>query len=115
VLLVVADSADEAAYIPALESAGYMLRIREPNWYEHRMLKGRDAETNLHVFSAGCPEIDRLLIFRDWLRGNAPDRDLYSRTKLALAQRQWEDVQDYADAKTMVIEEIIGRARADRG
>ena len=79
------------------------------------MFNARDTETNLHVFSSGCTEIDRLLIFRDWLRSNTADRDLYGRTKLALAQTQWKYIQDYADAKTAVIEEIIGRARADRG
>src|SRR6266513_4010027 len=36
ILLVVADSADEQAYVPVLEAAGYVLRIREPDWYEHR-------------------------------------------------------------------------------
>jgi GrpB-like predicted nucleotidyltransferase (UPF0157 family) len=58
VLLVVANSADEDAYSPTLQSAGYLLRVREPNWYEHRMFKGPDADANLHVFSFGCPEID---------------------------------------------------------
>jgi HAD superfamily hydrolase (TIGR01549 family) len=114
VLLVVTDSADENAYVPTLEAAGYLLHIRESNWYEHRMFKGPDTETNLHVFSAGCPEIDRMLMFRDWLRSNADDRDLYARTKLSLAQKEWTYVQNYADAKTVVIEEIIARARADR-
>lgn len=85
-LLVVTDSADEDAYLPVLEAAGYLLRIRETNWYEHRMFKGPDTDINLHVFSSGCPEIDRILMFRDWLRSNAADRDLYARTKLALAQ-----------------------------
>jgi GrpB-like predicted nucleotidyltransferase (UPF0157 family) len=111
-LLVVADSADEDAYVPALEAAGYALRIRETDWYEHRMFNGPDTEINLHVFSAGCPETERMLTFRDWLRGNAADRDLYARTKLALAQDEWKCVQDYADAKTAVVEEIIARARA---
>ena len=113
VLLVVADSADEEAYVPALASAGYLLRIREPDWYEHRMFKGPDTEVNLHVFSSGCKEIDRHLMFRDWLRRNAADRDLYARTKLALSRQKWKDVQDYADAKTEVIGEIIARARLD--
>lgn len=112
VLLVVADSRDEGSYLPPLEVAGYLLRIRETNWHEHRMFKGRNAETNLHVFSSGCPEIDRMLIFRDWLRGNAPDRDLYARTKLALAQKEWNSVQDYADAKSAVVEQIISRAKS---
>jgi GrpB-like predicted nucleotidyltransferase (UPF0157 family) len=111
ILLVVTSSADEQTYVPALEAVGYVLRIREINWYEHRMFKGPDARTNLHVFSCGCPEIDRMLMFRDWLRRNAADRDLYARTKLALAQKEWKHVQDYADAKTVVIEEILARAR----
>ncbi len=110
-LLVVTDSANEDAYVRNLQAAGYVLRIRESNWYEHRMFQGPDAEINLHVFSSGCPEIDRMLMFRDWLRSNASDRDLYARTKLALAQKEWKYVQNYADAKTVVIEQIITRAR----
>jgi GrpB-like predicted nucleotidyltransferase (UPF0157 family) len=111
VLLVVTDSSDEDAYVPVIETAGYLLRIREPNWFEHRMFKGPDTEINLHVLSTGCPEIDRMLMFRDWLRKNAADRDLYACTKLALAQQEWKDVQHYADAKTAIIKEILARAR----
>jgi GrpB-like predicted nucleotidyltransferase (UPF0157 family) len=113
-LLVLADSADEDVYVPAMESAGYLLRIREPKWFEHRMFKGPGTEIHLHVFSSGCPEIDRMLMFRDWLRTNAADRDLYARTKLALAQKKWKYGQNYADAKTEVIEEIMARSRAAR-
>jgi GrpB-like predicted nucleotidyltransferase (UPF0157 family) len=109
ILLVVADSSDEPAYVPILESAGYSLRIREPNWHEHRMFKGPAADINLHVFSSGCREINRILNFRDWLRSNAADRDFYERTKRGLAEKEWADVQDYADAKTAVIEEILAR------
>jgi GrpB-like predicted nucleotidyltransferase (UPF0157 family) len=109
-LLVVTNSADEAVYLPALEAAGYALRIREPHWHEHRMFKGPDTPIHLHVFSSGCPEIDRILMFRDRLRSNASERHLYARTKLALAQKEWQYAQNYADAKTAVIEEIIGRA-----
>jgi GrpB-like predicted nucleotidyltransferase (UPF0157 family) len=112
-LLVVADSADEAAYVPALEAAGYVLRIREPDWYEHRMFKGPDAEIHLHAFTRGCPEIDRMLMFRDRLRRDAADRDLYARTKLELARKVWKYGQNYADAKTGVVEEILARARMD--
>ena len=112
VILVVADSADESAYAPHLETAGYLLRIREAHWHEHRMFKGPDTDMNLHVFSQGCPEIGRMLLFRDWLRDNPADRDLYARTKMDLADREWKQVQDYADAKTAVVEEILARARA---
>jgi GrpB-like predicted nucleotidyltransferase (UPF0157 family) len=111
IVLAVADSADEDAYARLLESAGYVLRIRERSWYEHRMFKGPDTDINLHVFSLGCPEIHRMLEFRDWLRNSPADRDLYQRTKIALAEQEWEHIQDYADAKTAIIGEIIERAR----
>ncbi len=109
-LLVVPSSADEPSYVPALENAGYVLRIREPAWFEHRMLKGPDTDINLHVFSAGTSEIDRMLRFRDWLRACDADRETYERAKRELAAREWRHVQHYADAKTMVIDEILGRA-----
>lgn len=112
VLLVVADSADEADYLPPLESAGYTLRIREPDWYEHRMLKGPDTDLNLHVFSTGAVEITRMLTFRDWLRAHPEDRDRYAQAKRDLAGQVWRHVQHYADAKTAVVEEILRRAQA---
>lgn len=112
IVLTVADSREEFRYVPALEAAGYRFCIREPEWYEHRMFKGSQRETNLHVFSRGCPEIDRMLIFRDWLRANAADRDLYARTKIELTHRRWERVQDYADAKTAMVAQIMARAIA---
>ena len=108
--LAVPDSADEDAYVPLLEKAGYVLRIREPDWYEHRLLKGPDTSVNLHVFSEECPEIDRMLRFRDRLRTNTADRELYERTKRELAAKEWTYVQDYADAKTAVVEEIVARS-----
>lgn len=115
ILLVVADSAVEETYAPALEAAGYVLRIREPKWYEHRMFKGPDTNVNLHVLSEGCPEIERMLLFRDRLRSNQPDRELYEQRKRELAQREWRYVQNYAGAKAAVVEEIIARARAEAG
>ena len=112
-LVVVADSADEGSYVPALEAAGYTLRIREPEWYQHRMLKGavEGRAVHLHVFSAGCEEISRMMHFRDWLRADDADRNLYERTKRELAQREWKHMQNYADAKTRMVEEIIARAQ----
>jgi GrpB-like predicted nucleotidyltransferase (UPF0157 family) len=68
ILLVVPDSADERCYLPQLQSAGYVLRIREPEWFEHRLFKGPDTAINLHVFSSGAAEVQRMLRFRDRLR-----------------------------------------------
>lgn len=112
IILVLADSADEAAYVPALEAAGYPLHIREPEWYQHRLLKGEAPDVNLHVFSEGSEEVARMLLFRDWLRSHDGDRDLYARTKRELAAREWKYTQNYADAKSEVVREIIARAIA---
>ncbi|HEY1354508.1 MAG TPA: GrpB family protein [Ktedonobacteraceae bacterium] len=40
-LLVVADSADEQAYVPVLEAAGYVLQVREPDWFSIVCARGR--------------------------------------------------------------------------
>jgi len=114
-VLAVADSADEAAYVPQLESAGYVLRIREPDWHEHRLFKGPDTNINLHTFSDGSSEISRMLAFRDRLRTHDDERDLYLATKRELAARHWTYVQDYADAKGEVVEGIIARGLAEAG
>ncbi|MDP4127789.1 MAG: GrpB family protein [Bacillota bacterium] len=111
-LLVVEDSADEPSYVPALEAAGFTLRIREPEWFEHRLFKGSVIDINLHVFSAGASEVERMLRFRDWLRTNEIDCDNYADVKRSLAQCVWQYVQNYADAKTSIIQEIMDRANA---
>lgn len=110
--MTVADVRNEAAYVPDLEKAGYVLRIREsePDWYDHRVFKGPETNVNLHVFSVGCVELARMVGFRDWLRTHDDDRELYERTKRDLAMREWKYVQNYADAKTEVVEAIMARA-----
>ncbi len=115
ILLVVADSADEPSYVPALEAAGYVLRIREPDWHQHRLFKGPDTNINLHVFTQGSEEIQRTLLLRDWLRTNEADRELYARTKRSLARRKWKYVQNYADAKSEVVKAILESAETPGG
>jgi GrpB-like predicted nucleotidyltransferase (UPF0157 family) len=113
VLLVVADAADEPSYAPPLVAAGYVFHHREPEWHEHRLFNSSDTAVNLHVFSAGCVENGRMLSFRDRLRSDPADRELYLRTKRELAQRTWGRTQEYADAKGAVVEEILARAAAE--
>jgi GrpB-like predicted nucleotidyltransferase (UPF0157 family) len=110
IVLLVPDSADEAAYVSRLVAAGYLLRIREPGWFEHRVLNGPDTKVNLHVFSDGCPEFERMVAFRDRLRTHDEERRRYEAAKRELAARDWVYVQQYADAKTEVVEGIITRA-----
>jgi GrpB-like predicted nucleotidyltransferase (UPF0157 family) len=112
IVLAVSDPSDESGYIPDLQAAGYVLHVREPDWYEHRFLHNHDRDVQIHVLPVGCPEIERMLLFRDRLRTRSDERTLYERTKRELAIQRWDYVQHYADAKTPVIEEIISRARS---
>jgi GrpB-like predicted nucleotidyltransferase (UPF0157 family) len=111
VLLTVADVSSEAAYLPALESAGFLLRVREP---EHRMVRTPARDVHIHVYEPGRPEVRDYIDLRDWLRVDAQDRDLYAATKRMLARRRWNDMNDYADAKTEVVLDLLARARAWR-
>jgi GrpB-like predicted nucleotidyltransferase (UPF0157 family) len=112
--VLVDDPSNEQSYVPALERAGFVFRLREPEWFEHRLLRGAEPRSNVHVFSVGSRESDRMVQFRDWLRRDLPDRVLYERTKRELASKRWRTMQDYADAKTQVVEEIMRRAAASR-
>jgi GrpB-like predicted nucleotidyltransferase (UPF0157 family) len=112
ITMIVADVNDEPAYARDLETGGYRIYIREnePEWYDHRVFKVPDTNINLHVFSEGCVELERMVGFRDWLRTHDDDRALYERTKRELISRDWQYVQNYADAKTEVVETIVARA-----
>ncbi|GAA4526841.1 GrpB family protein [Amycolatopsis samaneae] len=112
ILLEVPDSDDEDAYVPDLEAAGYRLNIREPDWEKHRCFKGPDTNVNLHVYSPGNGQTERYRLFRERLRSHPGELARYERTKRELAAREWKYIQNYADAKTPVIDEIIERARA---
>ncbi|MDF7638680.1 GrpB family protein [Lactobacillus sp. ESL0791] len=110
ILLLVPDSGNEESYVPQLEKAGYILRIREPEWQEHRMFVGTKRKLHLHVFSPNSQEARDMLHFRDWLRINKADREKYQQAKEDLAKRSWKTVQEYADAKGPVVNEIKKRA-----
>jgi len=115
ILVVVPDSAHEFAYLPRLEAAAYVMRVREPDWNEHRMFRTHEKDVHVHIYSAGCPEIQRTLAFRDRLRRNIDDRRRYEQTKRELAAKEWSDMNAYADAKTEVIESIIAASPTSGG
>jgi GrpB-like predicted nucleotidyltransferase (UPF0157 family) len=112
ILLAVASSSDEDAYVPALTAQGYRLHLREPEWEQHRVMKGENPNVNLHVFTIGSREVERMVAFRDRCRSHPEERRLYLETKQALAGQVWRHVQHYANAKSEVVEAIIARALA---
>lgn len=103
------DPDDEPVYLPDLEAAGWDLRVREPG---HRCLRGGepDLPANLHCYRPDDPEVDRYLRFRERLRCDEADRERYANAKRALAGREWSDMNVYAEAKSSVIAEILGRS-----
>lgn len=107
ILLVVEESGNEASYLPQLERADYELRVREPDFEEHRMLRTPERDVHLHVFSNGSPEVARHLRFRDRLRESEADRKRYEEVKLKLASKSWSDMNAYANAKSDVIKDIL--------
>lgn len=116
--LVVADPSDEASYVGRLEkAAGFVFYFRDlsPDAHQHRFF-GRDGPpvwANLHVYGPDCPEVARHCIFRDWLRANGQDRELYARTKreaMAASCGAGETMREYNARKEPVIREILDRA-----
>ena len=103
--LIVTDPTDEASYVPALEKLGYTLTVREPSWYQHRMLRHETPRVNLHVFAAGCAEHIRHLLFRDWLCNHEADRLRYAASKLSAAEAT-NNAQDYSRSKHEVVQAI---------
>jgi GrpB-like predicted nucleotidyltransferase (UPF0157 family) len=107
ILVAVDDVEHEDAYVPQLESACYVLRIREPG---HRMFRAPTKDVHVHFWSERA-EIQRHIAFRDWLRANEEDRRLYEGVKRELAEREWSDTNEYAEAKNDIVAEIMARAR----
>ena len=110
--VVVPDSADESAWLPRLEAAGFVLRVREPEWEQHRCLRGEDPPANVHVWSRGSREPRRHVAFRDRLRAHDDEREAYGRLKQQIAA-QGLDVVAYNDAKAGFVYDLYERVFAD--
>jgi GrpB-like predicted nucleotidyltransferase (UPF0157 family) len=107
VMVTVDDPDDDAAVLLPLTRAGYVLRVIEP---EHRMFRTPQRDVHVHLWRAGGHDERRHLLFRDWLRENADDRERYETVKRELASREWDDSNDYADAKNAVVAAIMESA-----
>ncbi len=108
VMVSVHDPEDESSYLPALEAAGYVLRVREPG---HRMFRTPGRDVHVHVWKAGSDDEQRHLVFRDRLRASPDDRVEYEEVKRELAG-QFRDMNAYVDARSAVIRKITRRRRA---
>ena len=93
--------------LPAMTALGYVLRVIEPG---HRMYATPERDVHIHLWRTGSAEFRHHVMFRDYLRVSPEDRSLYERVKCQLAEREWEDRNDYADAKGDVVQAILHRA-----
>ncbi|MCU1515020.1 MAG: hypothetical protein JWO10_2110 [Microbacteriaceae bacterium] len=98
-------------YLPQLIGTGYQLRVREDG---HRLVRTAARDVQVHICSAGSEWERSHLLFRDWLRHNPADREIYAALKRELAKRDWPSMDAYSDAKTELIAEITERAEASR-
>lgn len=111
ILVTLDDVEQDEALIRDLEAAGYPLRVHEP---AHRMFRTPERDVHIHVFDDDASDVERQLLLRERLRRSESDRALYAATKRELAEREWSDMNYYADAKSEVIREIMSRAWEDR-
>ena len=117
--LTVPNPTDEAAYVPRLESLGFVHWLTEPDWHLHRLLKHLDEpRVHLHVFGPDCPELIRHRMFRDWLIAHPEDRDRYAAAKRLAASQMAATGEDngalefgmrYNRIKEPVVHEIYER------
>ena len=104
--LVVADSSREDDWLPDLEVAGFELRVREPEWEEHRCLRGTRPRANLHVWSPGSVEVQRHVAFRDWLAEHPDDREEYAAIKRELSAEGFDDAMEYNNRKSGMVYDL---------
>lgn len=112
IVVAVDDITAEEDYLEPLLTAGYELRVREPG---HRLVRTPARDVHVHLYDRDDPAVTEYLLLRDHLRTDAGDRALYESTKRALLDKKWDDMNDYADAKSDVILAIKARARAALG
>jgi GrpB-like predicted nucleotidyltransferase (UPF0157 family) len=102
----------EASYVPAIESLGLSLRLREPEHRYFRSAGDRPRTVQIHVCEVGGEwECDHLL-FRDYLRADRETRAAYERLKRDLSERYRDDRLAYNEGKTGFILDSLEAARA---
>ena len=87
----------------AMETAGYVLRVVETG---HRMFRTADLGAHMHFWFERA-DFDRHVAFRDILRASAEKRRRYEAVKRELASRNWRTRDEYSQAKSAVISEIM--------
>lgn len=96
-----------------LTELGFVLRTDNPDRTKRYFREAPGTRrTHIHVRRAGSWSEQFALLFRDYLRVERDDRELYERTKRALASEFRNDRERYVQSKGAVIHDIMTRANA---
>lgn len=104
--------------VPGIVSLGYEYVPKYEDEMPYRRFfkkyAGGTATHQIHMVQAGGEFWQRHLLFRDYLRANPDMAASYAVLKRELAKLDWDDVNDYADAKSAFIRNIEDQAREGR-
>ena len=110
ILIGLADLSMADEYIMKIESVGYeYIKVYEEKIPERRFFRKEKnglRTHHIHMVELNSNFWKRHLLFRDHLRENQKAREDYQQLKLSLTQKEWDDVNEYAEAKTEFIRKI---------
>jgi GrpB-like predicted nucleotidyltransferase (UPF0157 family) len=102
-------------FVPKIEALGYEYFKKYEAEMPFRRYLAKDSNGvrthQIHMVEIGGEFWERHLLFRDYLRQNPETANKYAVLKKRLAEREWEDVNEYADAKTEFIKGIETTAK----
>jgi GrpB-like predicted nucleotidyltransferase (UPF0157 family) len=101
------DLEDESGYVPSIEALGVQLRSRDLEHRFFRPFSGLPREVHIHVCALDGQWEKRHLLFRDYLRTDAPARQAYATSKKLAAKRWSDDRVAYGEAKDDQIRELM--------
>lgn len=100
--------------VPQIVALGYEYFKKYEDEMPYRRYFAKNLNTvrthQIHIVETGSEFWERHLFFRDYLRQNRETADDYAALKKRLAEREWTDVNEYADAKTEFIKAIENKA-----
>lgn len=109
-MVIVKDIAKIDSYNSRMASLGYDVAGEWGIAGRRLFRKGREHRTHhIHFYQHDNPQIERHLIFRDYLRSYPEEAARYSRFKEELAQR-FEHTSEYSPAKKSFVQEMERKA-----
>ncbi|MHC4907475.1 MAG: GrpB family protein [Planctomycetota bacterium] len=114
IMMGLPDFAQADALVPCLQQLGYTYFSQYEDVMPYRRFfkkqNGGITTHHIHMVESGSEFWIRHLLFRDFLRGNQSVAADYANLKLKLAQQDWKDGNEYADAKTDFIRSVEKQA-----